>query len=286
LSELVQKGITMPDGSIVKLPAPTLSEGMDAAAQRAAIEKIMPLRCTFEDFTEKNSRAPIGLKVHSIKGKGDSTVRTVDLGFIAHGKWDVLISDKFGKGFTKPKDKQTTKQGGALKRSGFLSKEEIAKRGLESSTKKGQQARYFYSTFALFDLVEVSATRYAVLSQTPGSIVLAARVDPRFAHDVEYPNQWQPIETDALGNSVLGKKQPNAGASFYLKVTRLSEPSEAVFFEFHAAFHEPSGWFDGEPTLQRKLPTIVNFQVEQFRGKFARASQEGAASPEKVSHAD
>ena len=291
LIELVEKGIQMPDGTVIKLPAPTLGNGMDATAQKAAIKKIMPKNCTYEDFTDSSTQAPFGLKKRTPKGKAakdkqEYTFRTVDLGFVAHGRWDVLNSDKFADGFTKPSTKANTKnQGGALKKSGFLSKEEMAKRSLQSLTKKGQEDRYFFSTFSLFDMVEVSATRYAVLSKTPSTITLAARLDPRFVDDAEYPNQWQPIDKDALGNPVLGKKQPYSGAGFYLKITRLSEPADAIFIEFHSAFNEPQGWFDGQPMLFQKLGTIAKFQVEQFRGKLARASvkkeEEGEKKAEK-----
>jgi hypothetical protein len=283
LVELVEKGIQMPDGTVIKLPAPTLGNGMDAAAQKAAIKKIMPRNCTYEDFTDTSTQAPFGLKIKTPPSRNDKyTIRTVDLGFVVHGKWDVLTSDKFADGFTKPNTKANTKnQGGALKKSGFLSKEEMAKRSLQSLTKNGQEDRYFFSTFSLFDMVEVSATRYAVLSKTPNAIALAARLDPRFVDDPEYPNQWQPIDKDALGNPVLGKKQPYSGAGFYLKITRLSEPAGAIFFEFHSAFNEPQGWFDGQPTLRQKLPTIAKFQVEQFRGKLARASMKQEEEGEK-----
>ena len=150
----------------------------------------------------------------------------------------------------------------------------MAKRGLKTVTGKHGGDSYFYSTFSLCDMVEVSATRYAMLTETPSGVVAAGRLDPRFANDPDFPNQWRPITKDALGEPVLGAKHPYSGTGFYLQVTRLGEPADAIFFEFHAAFNEPEGWFDGAATLRSRLPTIIKFKVEQFRDKLARASRD------------
>ena len=72
---------------------------------------------------------------------------------------------------------------------------------------------------------------------------------------------------------MLGAKHPYSGTGFYLQVTRLGEPADAIFFEFHAAFNEPEGWLTGA-TLRSRLPTIIKFKVEQFRDKLARASRD------------
>ena len=68
----------------------------------------------------------------------------------------------------------------------------------------------------------------------------------------------------------------------YLKATKLSEPPGAIFFEFHSAYNEPKGWLGDEPDkLRRKLPSIVQFKVQQFREKLARfkPEKEAAAKP-------
>ena len=101
----------------------------------------------------------------------------------------------------------------------------------------------------LFDMVEVSATRYAVLTKTPRSITLAAQVDPRFVGDEQYPNQWRAVTKDAVGKIVFGSPQPYAGAGFYVKATRLELPKDAIFVEYHSVFQEPAGWFEGQNTL-------------------------------------
>ena len=162
-----------------------------------------------------------------------------------------------------------------LRRSGFLTKEEVAQRGLTITSDKDGGDGWFYTTFALLDMVQVSATRCALLTKTADGIILAGRIDAKFDKDGEYPNVWQQVTKDALGNPVLGPKNLYSGSGFYLKATRLKAPKDAIYFEFHSAYNEPQGWFGGGMDLRRKLPSIVKFQVEEFRGKFARASRPG-----------
>ena len=180
---------------------------------------------------------------------------------------DTLMKKKGGK----PEDSKDAS--GMLRRSGFLTKEEAAKRGLKIVSGNGSGDGWFYTTFALMDMVEVSATRYALLTKTADGIILAGRINPKFDKDQEYPNVWQVINKNALGNAVLGPKNLYSGSGFYLKATRLKTPKDAIYFEFHSVYNEPQGWFNGGMDLRRKLPTIIQFRIEDFRGKFGRASQ-------------
>ena len=120
LTELTQQGIKMPEGTVVKLPAPLMGQGMSAAAQKAAVEKIMPPNCTFEEFTAKNSQAPFALKIVSPKGKKNYKLRMVNLYFVARGKWAVLSSKEFGDNILKQKKEDVKKQGGGAMTAGFL----------------------------------------------------------------------------------------------------------------------------------------------------------------------
>ena len=274
MTELIEKGINMPEGTVVKLRPPLLRDGMTAAEKKAALLAILPPKCTFEEFTSPNSDAPVTLKIESIKGKQRYMLRKINFYFVARGKWDVLTSKEFGdKILAKKKEAETKKEEGSTLAAGFLTDKEMAARKLKIVTKKTWGDRYFYSTFTLFDMVEVRATRYAVLSQTADGVVVAGQIDPRFADDPKYPNQWRSIDKDALGNPVLGPKQRYSGTGFYVKVTRLDSPKDAIFFEFHSAHNEPYGWFNGAPTLLSKVGTATRFKVKDFRIKLARASQ-------------
>ena len=260
LKELTTQGVKMPEGTVVKLPPPLLDEGMDAAAQRAAIEKIIPPRYDFDAFTAHNSDAPVSVALKKPKSQDSDkyTLRKIDVYFVARGSWDVLSSKAFSDTILKKKKEEVKKQpGGSSMTAGFLSDKEMQKRKLKAVTEKHSRDRYFYSTFRLFDEVEVSATRYVVVTDTPAGVVIAGRIDPRFAMDKEkeYPNQWRRIDKDALGTPVFGPWQPYWGTGFYLKATRLKVPEDAIFVEVHSAFNEPHGWFDGEPTLSSSSST-------------------------------
>ena len=189
--------------ALMKLSPPTLGGAMDAAL-KAAIEKIMPRNCSFEDFMAKDSHAPLGLKIRTLKSKSRATRS-------AQSKWASSPSGN-GKRSSRrssaraccraiPRRSRATQASakfGELTRKNWPS-------GLKSVGGGGQQDRYIYSTVSLFDLVEIKSTRYGVLTESPASLVLAARIDPRFAADAEYPNQWRSIDKDAPGQKVLGE---------------------------------------------------------------------------------
>ncbi len=280
MTELIEKGIKMPEGTVVKLRPPLLNTGMDADAEQDTIKKVLPRRYTFADFTAENSHAPIALKIRDVPGNEGYTLRVIDLYFAARGSWEVLKSKKFGDTILKKGKQQASKQAGGTMSAGFLTDKEIAKRGLKTVTKKQWSDRYFYSTMSLAEMVEVSATRYAVLSETPDGVVIAGCIDPRFANDPDHPNQWRSIIKNALGEPQLGKKHPYSGTGFYVKVMRLKAPEGAIFFELHLAFNEPDGWFNGERTLISKLNGMINFKVEQFREKLALATQDAVKQTE------
>ena len=228
---------------------------------------------------QKSSSAPIRVKIQTVRKTEDATYRAVDVWFHRTGSWETFTSKEFGDGILKAKEK--SKESSILSRAGFLTEAEAVKRGLNIGGKPGQQeSRYFYTTFTLFDRAEVSATRFAVASKTPTSLLLAAYIDPRFANDAEFPNQWRTVERDATAELVYGRKQAYHGAGFYAKVTRLAKPDDAIFVEYHSVFNEPKGWFDGENLLRSKVPTIASHQVTQFRGKLAKATLAAAAAKE------
>jgi hypothetical protein len=269
LAELLG-GVAVPGAGTVKLPPPTMADGLDADGQRQAINKILPSHTTYAQFIDRSSSAPVGLKIRTVPAA--EVCRTVDLCFVAHGRWSTLISDKFADSVFKTK--KNAEQGkGVLVRAGFLTPEEMRKRGLDADKKTLEKSRYFYTTFTLLDRVEVSTTRHAMLTQTPSSVVVAARVDGQFADDPQYSNYWRSVDRDAAGQLVYGKKQPYIGAGFYMKVTKLAKPADTVFVEYHSVFHEPKGWFDGENLLRSKLPTIAQFEAKQFRSRLAKASE-------------
>jgi len=279
LKELVEKGVTMPDGQVVRLPPPWMGEGLNERQQQAAIQAAIEPRVKMEQFLGQASQAPDSLRVGKIPSKmGGDVIRTVNLCFIVYGDWDVLTSDQFSKGILKEGKANNQKQQGMVAKAGYLKATELAVRGLSTRQSPDSKEYYLYTTLKLFDRVEVSATRFGVATKTPTGVIVAAKVDSRFAKDKAYPNQWRAIDKDALGNALMGRPQPYSGGGFYAKVTRLIKPQNAIFVEFHQVFYEPLAWFgeDDSNRTRSELLKIIPFEVRQFRGKLARATNDAA----------
>jgi hypothetical protein len=54
-----------------------------------------------------------------------------------------------------------------------------------------------------------------------------------------------------------------------VKITRLAEPAGSLFVEYHVAFAEPQGWFQGANLLRSKLPIAAQDSVRKFRRTLA-----------------
>jgi hypothetical protein len=214
--------------------------------------------------------------------QGNDIIRKVDLYFVVHGDWDVLVGKNFFKGILKAGKAKNEDKGGMVSKAGYLEPAELAVRGLSTRSTPDLKEYFLYTTLKLFERVEVSATRFGIATKTPTGVIVAAKVDPRFAIDkkkpeIQYPNQWRAITRGAVGNVLLGPPQPYSGAGFYAKVTRLIEPKDAIFVEFHQVFYEPQAWFGEDDNLTpTELRKIIPFEVKEFRGKLARASLEQA----------
>jgi hypothetical protein len=271
LNDLQDQGVAMPGGARVKLPPPILADSLGAEAQRAAITRLAEPNYSWEDFTNESRMAPYTLKMESIPVANSPTpARTIHIAFIAYGDWKTINSQTFLAGLARGAD--TKSKEGELSRSAVLSDMELAKRGIHSQHDPNHEDVYFAAAGQLFDRVQLGTTWHGMLTRGPDSAVLAARIDPRFTHDAEYPNQWRPLSLDDAGNLQTGPAQPYHSAAFYGKVTRLAEPADAMLFEYHIVFDEPEGWFGGANLLRSKLPLVLQDQIRSFRKKLATAS--------------
>lgn len=273
LADLQTKGVAMSDATAFKLPPPVMADGLDAAGQRAALKKVADARTPPEELVRKSYYAPVVVKVRTLKSAEDETpsIRAVDLWFVVHGDWDTLNS----KGFLEslfPKEKEEGKSR-VVSKSGLLTAEEMAKRNVKAGDKGGREEKFVYSTFSLFERVEISTTRFAVLTRGKNSVLAAAKIDPRFTKDPDYPNQWRPLLRDERAEIKLGPAQPYTQAGGYAKVTRLREPADAVFIECHLVYEEPYAWFDGANLVKQKAPLMVQEKVRTFRRKLALAGE-------------
>lgn len=260
-TELRTKGVAMSDGSLVPLAAPFLDDGLDAAGQQAAINKLAGNKTTFEALAARSLQAPVVINIRSPKLK-DGLARVVDVGFIAYGNWNQIQSDQFLEGLLRsPPDKTE----GLPARSGTLSTEELKKRNITAKVGQGLDERYFFSTVNLLDQVQVVSTRYSVGHRGPQSLILAAKIDPQFNKDSEHPNVWRRISFSSSGAVELGSPTAYTASGFYVKATQLAQPAGAIFIEYHMVFEEPQAWFNGGGQLRSKLPLLIQDEVRTLR---------------------
>jgi hypothetical protein len=283
LNDLVYKGVTMPDGQVVQLPPPLMPEGMTTAEQAAVLKQVAArdkaLKGDVKQFLNTTSGAPVSLKLTRQSSKqGNDLIRTVDVCFVVYGDWDVLTGKAFSDSILKPNKANKGGGGTAVEKAGNLNVPEMAARRLTTRSTPEFKEYFLYTTFKLFSEVQVSATRFSVATKTPTGVVVAAAVDPRFAKDKQFPNQWSPIVRGAGGDPVVGAPQPYSGAGFYAKVTRLTAPTNAIFVEYHSAFYEPADWFGAVNVnkLPAELRKIIPYQVQQFRRKLTAATENAA----------
>jgi hypothetical protein len=259
---LVNRGVTVSPQEPIKLPKPVLADGLDAAAQRQAIESLLDGRYDWDAFTRKAVVSPILLKIADNDAASPQVGRRVDLYFVAYGSLDKLGSENYLTDQLNFAESNRNDQDGA--RTKLLTNEELSKRSLPTP-QKSDDPRWIVTSSTLLDKVRISATTQNVKSSGDGSVMIASLLDPKFDQDAEFPNSWRSITTDDAGKRHIGSPQPYAGLGSYVKSTRLAEPSGALFFEYHAAFAEPQGWFHGANLLRSKLPIVVQDMVRKFR---------------------
>jgi hypothetical protein len=259
---LINRGIVVSPQETLKLPPPILADGLNAAAQRKTIEKLLNGRYDWDDFTRRAVVSPILLKIADDDPSAGQLGRRVDLYFVTYGSLDKLGSENFLTDHLNiAAADNSDKEGKSAK---LLSNDDLAKRNLPSP-QQPTDPRWIATDSALLDKVRISATTQNVKTQTSDSVTIASVLDSKFDQDAEYPNTWRPITVDDAGHRQVGAPQPYAGLGSYIKVTRLAEPTGALFIEYHVAFAEPQGWFHGANLLRSKLPIVAQDMVRTLR---------------------
>jgi hypothetical protein len=261
LQALQTDGVKSETGVTAKLPEFTLPDGLDAAAQQAAMEKIAERNKPVDAMLRKAVTAPFVLKITD--AQPESTMRRVDLWFVVHGDLDKISDEKFLKQYAK-EDKE-----GPVQMGFFLEPDELKARGISPQTGSGIDERYAHTQVSLFDRVYVMSTGHGMKTRSEESVVTASILDQRFAGDKDYPNQWSPLERADSGKLEVGDPHPYSGTGSYLKATKLKEPAGAIFVEYHLVFDEPRQWFNGANLLRTKLPILVQDEVRRFRRRVA-----------------
>jgi hypothetical protein len=271
-AELLEKGILISDDVRVKLPPPVITDGLDAEAQHAAIAGIAGLNHPLDELLRKSVVAPFELNIRAIETPGVALARTVDVYFVAYGDWDVLNSKTFREELEKGRERKNTDS--QFAKFSLLNEAALAKHGISPRANPDQEEQYHFTTLVLFDKVEISAVVYSQTSRKAGSAILAARIDPRFCEDPEYPNRWRSLIQDLENpeQDTYGPPHSYQSFGFYSKATRLIKPEGAIFIEHHFVYQEPQGWFGGINLLRSKLPLVVQNEIRDFRRKLAKAS--------------
>jgi hypothetical protein len=272
LKQITEQGIPAAGGGFVKLPAPTMPDGLDAAAQGEILKRIAAPDRRVADLVRKSVVSPFVSKLSDVTTSDPKrSFRRIDVWFVAYGRLDLFGDEDFLNKLVESTDSE--KKGKLPLTKGVLKAEEMKRLGLFVEDTADQKERYFFSTFGLFDRVLVSATRRVVVTRYADSSLVAAVVDPRFTESAGHPNQWRPVSRDDREELKLGPPRPYESAGLYAKVTRLAEPAGALFIEYHHAFCEPEEWFGGSHLLRSKIPMIVQDAVRKIRRRLADAEK-------------
>jgi hypothetical protein len=259
-------GVAVNGETKAPLPPPLMADGLDAAGQRAVLEKVVGKRFTVRDFVTKSGTAPHVYAIRKIAVRADNAPRVlgVDVSFVAHGSLDTVAGRDFLEGLhKKQKDRKLH----------VLTAAELDKRKLKPRSDRQREERYSHGTFIVLDRVELSAALRTIVTRQADSLLAATRIDPRFAADSDFPNQWRKITIDEEGERKLGPPHPYSGAGGYLKITRLHEPKGALFIEYHLIYVEPKDWFRGADPLTAKLPAIIQSEVRGFRRELSNTKK-------------
>ncbi len=259
--EVLDKGVTVGAAHALKFPAPTIPDGLDKQGQLKALEKLAGDDYPLDELTRNSIVAPHILKFRDIDVGDDAKVgRGVDLWFIAYGNLDKVTSAQLQSQFlSNRKDNQVTQ----------LKDADLARRGIKVKNETEIEESYVHAVGAILDRVQVRSTNQTVISRTKDSIVMAARLDPRFNKDGDFPNQWRSI-TLVDDKEQFGVIQPYEGAGMYVRMTKLHEPAGAIFIELHQVFAEPKTWFNAPNMLRSKLPIVIQAEVRAFRRELAK----------------
>ena len=253
--ELLEKGVPVGDKLSAKLPAPSMADGLDKAGQAKVLKRLAGEDYPLDELLRASVLSPQISKFRDVDaGDADGRGRGIDLWFIAYGNFDRLTAKTLQAHFL-----------GGSTRVTPLKEADLKQRGISARAEANLEETYVHAVGSILDRVQVSSTNHGMISRSKDSIVLATRLDPRFAKDADFPNQWRPITIQEDGKESLGPPQPYQGAGMYLRLTRLHEPAGAIFVEFHQVFVEPKKWFDAPNMLKSKLPIVIQSEVRTFR---------------------
>jgi hypothetical protein len=260
--QLLDTGVPLSGGPALRMPPPTMPDGLDQAAQTAALDTVANVNQPAEAMLRDSIVSPFVLKIGKEEGPGHG--RRIDLWFVVYGDLEKITSKEFADAQMKKRTKEKTDDD-APDKAAELKPEELQARGIVLHNSSNVTESYSHAEFVLFDRVLLGGTSRVMQTKTSESVCIASILDPRFAKDQQYPNFWQHLERDDNRKLIYGEKYPYDSAGSYVKITKMIEPAGALFVEYHTAFEEPEGWFNGANLLRSKLPVLIQDNVRKFR---------------------
>jgi hypothetical protein len=263
--DLRQTGVAVGAAGRVRLPAPTMADGLSADAQEGVLKAVIGQDYSLDEFTRPSPVAPHCLQMHDPSPSDPKAPsRAVDVYFVAYGDLKTAASREFLERVL-----EMNREGG---KAHTLEPGELARRRIRANPDDKQEG-YAYFSFPMLDRVELSGVGHSYWDKGQDSLVAAGELDSRFRGDADFPNQWRPLGKDGDGPKRPGAAEPYDGVGYYVKVTRLARPKGALFVECHLIFTEPRGWFGGANLLRSKLPPAIQSQVRSFRRELKKASR-------------
>ncbi len=261
--KLTHEGLDVGGKAKARLPLPTLSDGLTAAQQTAAINKLIEKNYTYDQFTRNSTVAPQMIKIEDLADSDpNNPARAVSVWFVVYCDFKKLEDDRF-------LERIMNANKGAGSSGGELKPADLQKRGLSIAKNNENRESYGFVEFDFLDKVRIKVTGHAIWSRTEESVLAAAEIDPRFNGDKEFPNEWRPLIKQG-GQLKVGESQPWSGAAMYVKITKLQEPQGALFIEQHVIYQEPAGWFGAPNYLRAKLPPAVQDNVRKMRAEIQK----------------
>ncbi len=265
--ELVCDGVPVSEDCRLRLPEPTMADGLSAAAVHDALAAIPGRFVPVDQLVRPSPVAPVVYRFRPMDAPGCAApVYGFDFWMVAYGRLDVLFhDDALGRLF----DVQDRRKANFYP----VGQDVLHRRQITSAADADPSQGFYHAVVAMLDRVELSVTARTCESRTDDSLVLCAEVDPRFLPDGQFPNRWRPIVRGGDGSLQSGSPAPYPGGAIYLKITRLADPAGALFIECHLVFAEPDEWFGGANLLRSKLPLLIQSNCRDFRRGLARESQ-------------
>jgi hypothetical protein len=251
-------------GQTIRLPEPTLRDGQDAEAQRAALRQVAGSLRALEEMLRNSVTAPYILKLRDLK-TADATLRSADIWFVVYGDLKQVEAAKEAA----RSDGKEVEAANMWFQTRLLKNEELKAAGIEPpASHAGQSSWYAHVHAKLLDRIDFELTNHAVASQSDESVVIASRTDPAFDRAGPAPNGWKPMSA-AGGSKADGSAKPYAGGMSYAKISRLALKPGALLVELHTAFVEPEEWFHGAPILRSKFGIVAQDQIRALRRELA-----------------